>query len=376
MPCHITLLVRKLETGGAERQVVELARNLPADEYTISVVTFYPGGDLWQKAKEAGVNLICLNKTGRWDLIGFFVRLVKTLISLKTDIVHGFQGPPNLFALAARPFVRHLKVVWGIRDSNVDMRQYDYSRRLISFASARLSGQPEMIIANSRAGAESVSEKGYSRRKLNVIHNGIDTEAFKPLPSSFRKQWNLAEDDLVIGMAARFDVKKDHRNFLKAAAIMASIYRNVQFVLMGSGGSAEYRGELKLFAEELGLGDRVHWPGAVTEMAVAYNSLDILALSSLYGEGFPNTLGEAMACGVPCVTTDTGDSALIVGPYGYAVPPASPEELAAGWIKIAELSDPERHELSQNARAFISDNFSLGAMIEASSTLYDQLYKT
>jgi glycosyltransferase involved in cell wall biosynthesis len=372
MVCHITLLIRKLEIGGAERQVLALARNMPRDRYKMSILTFYPGGELWQEAVDAGIEISCLNKNGRWDLIGFLRRLIQALGNQNSDILHGFQGPPNLFALAAKVFRPKMKVAWGIRDSNVDLRQYDISRRLISTAAAKLSRYPDLIIANSYAGAKIASRNGYDQKKLEIVHNGIDTEKFSPGLATLKDILGLSPDTPLIGLAARFDPKKDHAGFLTAAGKLSQTNDQVQYVLIGGEGKTEYVQSLKVLADDLKISHKVHWAGKITDMAGAYNSLDILTVSSAFGEGFPNAIGEAMSCGIPCVATDTGDSALIVGEHGQIVPPGEPNATVAAWQEILNMPQDERALLSKKARDQINKYFSIETMTDASTAVYDE----
>jgi glycosyltransferase involved in cell wall biosynthesis len=119
---------------------------------------------------------------------------------------------------------------------------------------------------------------------------------------------------------------KDHPNFLRAAAQIARSRADVRFVCIGVGPEA-YASELVQLTAELGIADRVIWAGGRSDMPAVFNALNLVCSSSAYGEGFPNIIGEAMACGIPCVVTDVGDSAWIVGDLGTVVPPQNPEAL-------------------------------------------------
>jgi len=171
-----------------------------------------------------------------------------------------------------------------------------------------------------------------------VIQNGIDTTHFAPDLKAglrLRASWQVPEGSILIGIVGRLDPIKDHPTFLRAAAILAGSRPDVRFVCIG-GGPEEYARDLKNLAYDLGLRDKVIWPGFITkDMAAAYNALDLCSSSS-YGEGLSNAVAEAMACGVPCVVTDVGDSPLIVGDTGVVVPPKNPDALAAGWAAMIE----------------------------------------
>ena len=178
---------------------------------------------------------------------------------------------------------------------------------------------------------------------------------------ALRRRWGIADDAFVIGCAARLDPMKDHANFLQAAAMLARQHADVRFVCVGSGPSA-YRDELHALATSLGLtnhpadrlADRLTcrltchltWAGEIGDMNAAYNAFDLATLSSAFGEGFPNVVGEAMACGIPVDATDVGDERPIIGVLGEVVAPKQPDLLCAGWTRLRQrlAQDPGLRE--------------------------------
>jgi glycosyltransferase involved in cell wall biosynthesis len=202
---------------------------------------------------------------------------------------------------------------------------------------------------------------------MMVIHNGIDTSWFYPDPEGrelARKEWGVSDKEKLIGLVARLDPIKDHLTFIKASALLSD-RSNIRFVCVGDGPD-DYKNELKAFSEEKGVGDLFIWKDSCRDMPAAYNALDML-VSSSYGEGFPNVLGEAMACGVPCVVTDVGDSARIVGDMGEVVPPKDPKALAQGIRTILERLDDNHKKLSKSLRERIILNFRRQILIEKTS---------
>jgi glycosyltransferase involved in cell wall biosynthesis len=169
-----------------------------------------------------------------------------------------------------------------------------------------------------------------------VISNGIDTNRFVPNMEArerIRVQWGIREDEPLIGLVGRLDPMKDHETFLQAAVLLLQERNQVRFVCVGDGPS-EYRRALQDRAHTLGLSDRMMWVGMQSQMAHIYNALDLLVNSSSFGEGFANVLGEAMACGVPCVATDVGDSGLVIGNTSRLVPPKDPAALKAAMLQV------------------------------------------
>jgi glycosyltransferase involved in cell wall biosynthesis len=158
---------------------------------------------------------------------------------------------------------------------------------------------------------------------------------------------------------------KDHESFLRAAARVAALRPEARFLCIGEG-SEGYRQALVRLAAGLGIADRVIWTGRCTDPAAALAGLDICCSSSSFGEGFSNAIGEAMACGLPCVVTDVGDSALLVGATGTVVPRRQPEALAEALLaEVGRLGEGR----GGRARARIVENFSVDRMVERTLSL-------
>ncbi len=348
-----------------------MAAGLARTRFDPTIMTFYPGGAFAAEARDAGVVTISLDKRGRWDLVAFQSRLVHDLRNLGTKIVHAFDMPPNLVALAARPFVDGLRVIWGIRSSNMDLRQYDYSRR-ISFALAgKLSARPNLMIANSYAGRNHLVSQGFADGNLEVVPNGIDTKRFSHDEDGarrLREAWCVTPTQPLIGIVARFDPKKDHATFLRAAAMMSGQDGEAKFICIGD---KDVQTQYENHPAAQALGDRLIWDGLRGDMPSVYTAIDVLTLTSGWGEGFPNVIGEAMACGTVCVATDVGDAARIVDDLGYGVPVGEPGAIVDAWQQYLSLPDSQRRDLALRRRQRIEEKYSLGAMIAAHEACYD-----
>ncbi|MDH4220896.1 MAG: glycosyltransferase, partial [Candidatus Aminicenantes bacterium] len=210
------------------------------------------------------------------------------------------------------------------------------------------------------------SQRGFPERKLVVIHNGIETDRFftdLEARARIRAQWGVREGEKLIGIVARFDPMKDHVTFIRAAALLSNQRPDVRFVCVGNG-QEPYKSELYSLSHKLSLDDKLIWVGAREDMPSVYNALDI-AVSSSYEEGFPNVIVEAMACGVPCVVTDVGDSAMIVGNEGVVVPPRDSDALLAGLSQAMNRVKPDRSFLN----AYVKDRFSCDLLIKKTEEL-------
>src|SRR5688572_8078711 len=266
---------------------------------------FTPNGPLEADLRAAGVRVRSLDKRGRWDVTAFLTRLLSVIREERLEVLHGYLGVPNIVASVMRPALPRIKVVWGERASKMDLSHYDWLSRASSRLARTLSRFPDLIIVNSRAGFEHAVRSGYPRDHVVVIPNGIDTQRFAPDPVAgrrLRQEWHVGDDERLIGLVGRLDPVKDHRTFLTAAATLMTQHKNLRFACVGDG-DQRYSRAMRDTARELGLGESITWAGARSDMTAVYNALDI-ACSSSESEGFPNVVGEAMACGIPCVVTD------------------------------------------------------------------------
>ena len=375
---RILFLMRSLEVGGAERQMVELVKNMDHTRYEIHVVTFYNGGALRPFIENIpGVQVTSLGKSSRWDLISFFRKLIVLIKKFQPDVIQSYLDVPNSFNVVVAKLLG-IKTIVRVGASYIDFSRYDWTASLVYKVGAFLSHFSDKVIANSKAGKEYNLAHGYSAKNMSIIYNGIDTQTFHPSKldgTRMRSTWNINNDEKVVGIVGRIDPMKDHPTFLRAAARVSEQFSNCRFVCVGRGTPA-YQQEMIAMANTLLNANKVLWINNCKEndIPAAYNAFDILVLSS-YGEGLSNALVEGMACGLPCVVTDVGDSAFAVGETGLVVPPQDPDSLANAICAILKMSNLERTDLGQKARTRVEDYFSMGKMISAYEAAFDELVK-
>lgn len=352
---RVLFLIRSLNRGGTERQLAALARSLDRDRFEPTVLTFYPEGDFAKEICDNDIPVISLQKRARWDVIGFFWRLLTQLRRIKPDIIYSFLVEPNLVTPFLKPFSPGTKVAWGVRAANMHLEHYDWFARLSFKLQVFLSRCANLIIFNSFAARDYHLARGFSKRNAIVIHCGIETDVFKPDRSSgrsLRAEWKIDQDAVLIGLVARLDPVKDHPAFINAAALIAQRNKDARFVCVGSG-PAEYSAQMRSLAAKNQISDRFIWAGERHDMPAVYNAMDIVCCSSV-SESMPNAIAEAMACGIPCVVTDVGDSALLVGDTGIVVPPNNSQALADG---LNTCINRLRNGQTSNSRLRITENF-------------------
>ncbi len=365
----VVFLIRSLGVGGAERQLVELAKRLDPNVFEVAVLCFYSEGAFVNELLTAGVPVLSLQKKGRWEICRFLVRLARELREQRPDILHGYLTGPNLVAVLMKPFLSSTRIVWGIRASKVETE--NTVERLLARLESLLSSRASLTIVNSWAGLDYCRCAGFAEDRCIVVPNGIDIMRFSPDRAAGAKQrtfWGIRADSLVIGLVGRIDPMKGHPTFLRAAAIFAKSRPDARFVCIG-GGPESYLRELRALAGKLAIEDKIVWTGIIDDMPAAYSALDICCSSSAFGEGTPNCVAEAMACGVPCVVTDVGDSRIVVGETGFVVPRDDPPALAAGLQTMAGRITRDAG-LGEAARDRIVSGFSLSGLVDKTSEAF------
>jgi len=372
-PNSVIHLITGLETGGAEMMLYKLVAN--ASFFKHSVISMIDIGPVGRKISMAGIPVHTLKmQRGMPNPLAIW-RLVGLLRKEKPETLQTWMYHANLLGLIAGKLARVPNIVWGIRHSNLDPQGNKKLTIKIAKWCARLSRFSSAIVACSEASREVHIILGYRLDKILVIPNGFDLKTFKPDGTAQKKvmdELGLSPNAILIGLVARFDPQKDHTNFLQATTIIGRRFSNVHFILCGDGITSDNQNLFRL-VKQSGIADRIHLLGRRKDIPKLTVALDIASSSSSYGEGFPNVVGEAMSCGVPCVVTDVGDSALIVGDSGIVVPPQNPWALAEAWHKLIEIGHKGRRQLGRVARKRIEEKFSLSEIVNQYETLYKEL---
>lgn len=354
--------------------LLRLLSALDRDRFDSYVISLTSAGSLSERISQLGIPVRFLGIDAHRPNIFLFFRLVVWLREIHPDVIQTWMYHADLLGgLAA--LLAGFPVIWGIRNTSLDPGAVKRSTILIARVNAWLSNWlPRKIISCSETSRRAHISIGFRPDRFVVIPNGFDLGAFHPDPlarAAVIQELSLPQDAFLIGLVARFDPLKDHQTFIRAAGIFHQTYPQAQFVLCGDGISWSNEA-LSGWIDAAGIRQNCHLLGSRDDIPRLLAALDVKTLSSI-GEAFPNVLCEAMACGVPCVTTDVGDAAEIVGDTGIVVPPRDAHALAEGWERLINLSIQERHKLGQRARARIQTHYQIEEVVRRYQQLYRQL---
>lgn len=306
---------------------------------------------------------------------GFF-RLLRLLGRLNPDVVHTWMYHADLLGGVAARLAGISAIGWCIRNSNLDRDKTKFSTRAVVGLCASISTwMPSRILSCSERARQVHVARGYAAEKMLVVPNGFDLDRFKPddhARHAVRTELGLAVDTPLVGLIGRFHPQKNHAGFFDAAGQLHRHTPHVHFVLAGQGVDVSNAALMQAIGQE-GVLANTHLLGLRGDMPVLMAALDLLVSSSSYGEAFPNVLGEAMACGVPCAVTDVGDSAYIVGDTGKVVAPADMAGLAIALKDLLALPPSEKAALGARARARVAENFEIGGVVRRFEGFYECL---
>ncbi len=366
-------LITDLNTGGAEMMLFRLVTKMDPRKFSFSVVSIGDGGPVGKMIQRAGIPVMELGLNPLRPDPFPILRLLFFLKKSKAQILQTWLYHADLLGILCGKLVNIPRIIWNIRCSDMHFENYRpftyWTVKMCRIFSRFVDG----IIVNSYEGMRVHRMIGYQDKKMIRIPNGIDTSRFRPdhnAKDRLCRELGISKDNIIIGLIARFDPMKDHKTFLKAASLIAKKRKDVVFVLAGKGIDSSNRELMNLLSYPY-LKGKVFLLGIRNDQELITSALDIATSSSLFGEGFSNTIAEAMACGIPCVVTDVGDSAMIVGNAGLVVSPGNPDEFSRACLKLIEMGAEKRKELGRIARKRIEDNFEIRNIIK----LYEGYYR-
>ena len=364
-------VITGLNDGGAEGVLYRLLK-FSKSNTKHRVVSLTGAGKYKTLLEYEGIEVDCLHLSS-FNFIYKFYRLYSLIKKNKPDVVQTWLYHADIIGGLASRLAGQRNLFWGLRQADFDIKKMKFSTRLVMKTCALLSGSlPRAHVTCAEAAIKSHQKIGY-RGDFKVIPNGYDLDRFSAALGQ-RKDifgYGMDEKTFVFGMVARFDAAKDHANLLKAFSIfIRDTGTDATLILVGKG-CDESNDVLKTHLVTYGLCEHVVLFGQYANIPLLMSCLDVHVLSSEY-EGFPNVLAEAMACGIPCISTDVGDAKLIVEDKGWIVPPKDASSLAQAMSAAFSLkADSMRWtELKVQCRKGVAEKYSLEKMADNFSTIW------
>ena len=373
-PIKVMYIISDLSIGGAEMTLYKLLAETNRERFQPVVVSLIDQGVLRERIEALGIAVHTARMKPGWPTPLGLWRLIKLIRGLTPDLILGWMYHSCLAGEVAKILSgQRIPVIWSIHYSLSSLLTEKKLTVAVIKLCGLLSRLPSKVVFVSEAGQTQHEPLGYPMEKSCVIPNGIDVKEFIPSAAarlSVRAELTIPEEAFLIGLIGRFHPMKDHANFLAAASLLSKTHPDTHFLLIGRGVD-EHNEELRDSIRQLGLADRTHLLGERRDTSRLAAALDVFSLSS-YGESCPNVIGEAMACGVPCVVTDVGDTVWIVGETGRVIPPRNSMALALAWQEMIDMNPQDRKALGLLGRARVIEHFPIDAVMKR----YEDLYET
>lgn len=364
----VAFVTSGLGTGGAEIVLLNILRELDRTRFAPVVISLTGKGPVSDAI--ALLNVPVHHVDIRQRPLRDFVRLVRLLRRLRPAVVQTWMYHGDLIGSLAARAAGLRAIAWSLHNLRlaVDARSTRWVRNACALISARV---PRVILSCSQATAAYHADCGYARGRMQVIPNGFDTARFRPDPearAALRSSLGIAETSCLVIHLGRLDPVKNHPGFVRAAALAAERHPDVQFLMAGHGVDPDntHLGDLVRTSK---LDGRLRLLGPRSDVPRLLAACDLLVQTSTT-EAFPMALGEAMSCGVPCIATDVGDSALLIGNSGRVVPVEDDRAMAQAIEQFVQLPQPTRDALGQAARQRILDNFDIRLITRRYEAIY------
>ena len=361
--CHI---ITGLERGGAERSLFNLLAATDLNKETNNmVISLMSEGYYGPLLKEKKIFLSCLNMNRGQINIRSIIKLYQVLKKTKPDIIQGWMYHGNLAALLGTFITnKKTKLSWNIRLSLETYPEMKFKTRLAIKLGAMFSKKADSIIYNSTRSLNQHRQFGFSNNNDCYIPNGFDNEKWKPnknLKYKVKKSLGIPNDVRVIGYVGRGDEQKDLPKLFRVFNTIKKNHPNVILIAVGK--------NLEKYALNF---DRIIFLGERSDVHEIMASFDILCLTSK-AEGFPNVIGEAMLSGLPCTSTDVGDTKNIIGKTGWIVPTNSTTLFAKYLDSLLKMPLKEIKKYGKSARKLIIKNYDINKIRSQYASHYNSI---
>lgn len=372
----IVYITTGLSRAGAEIMLYNLLSNINRDRFEPTVISLMDKGAIGEQIEKLSIPVHCAGMLEGKPSIASARRIIELIRKIQPDLIQGWMYHGNLAAQFFN-FITGQKtpLLWSIHHSLHNISGEKPLTQAIIRVGSWTSKYINKVAYVSEKSLDQHLKIGYSKVNACLIPNGFDTDKFKPssvVRQTFRHELNISDDTFLIGSLARYHPMKDQANFLKAAKILLADCPETKFVMIGINVDHE-NATLTSLIDKLGIVESIYLLGQRKDVPQITPALDILTTSSAFGEAFPMVVGEAMSCGVPCVVTDIGDTAWIVGNTGKVVPPKNSTALAKAWQEMISMDKSAREGLGKSARNRIMDKFSLDKIVDQYEHLYQSI---
>ena len=370
----IVAIITGLANGGTETMLLKLLEKIDKSKFEFIIVSLTSKGYIGERIEKLGYKVYPISM-GKFPSPWKFWKLVNLLQELQPNLVHTRLNHANLVGGIAARIANIEKVCWGVHQSNISFWHNKLFTILTIKVCALMSKRiPCSILTNSENARKVHIDIGFSNSNFYVIPNGFDLTRFKPnyrSKLSMLKEIHLPKNTILIGLIGRYDSQKNHQGFFDAAAEVSKKFDNVHFLLAGDRIDA-HNVSLRKIIKNKSLEKKVHLLGFRRDIPKIMASLDVFVSSSV-GEAFPNVLGEAMSSGTPCVATDVGDCAEIIGETGHVVNTEDMKTLSLRIVELLNLSFKQRKRLGYAARKRILEKFELNKIVSKYEDFYLKL---
>lgn len=372
---HVIHVITGLGVGGAEMMLYRLLRSTDRSKFDVEVVSLTSIGDVGKLIQACGIRVRALNMKRRRPNVFRLAKLVAWLMQAPRGVIHAWMYHSNLIAtIASALSMRGHKIIWGIHQTTLTPDANSRTTLFVAKAATVFASLCTRIVCCADASKLAHAQLGYPANKMVTIGNGFDVDEYCPDlegRASVRRELGITDETVLIGLIARFDPQKAHDVFFAAASLLHTEFPSVHFVLCGTHITYQNKAVTTLI-DNARIRNVCHLLGQRNDIARIMTALDIVCLSS-YSEAFPNVIGEAMAAGVPCVVTDVGDCASLLGEAGVVVPPQNAYALAQGLKALLLRSRAERASIGLSGRKRIVQYFSIAKVSADYCGLYAKI---
>lgn len=370
---RIMFVINSLNVGGAERMLVKITKNDAFSGDNITVVTLIGKGSLAEELVGKNQSVISLGLSQNPLTWLNILKLVGIIRRHQPDVVHSWLYQSDIVAGIVTRFVSNCALIWSLRQSNLTREHNKFTTRLCMKLCALASHYlPDAIVSNAHNAMLAHVKIGYAANKIVIIPNGFDLSQSRRDTSAaakIREELGIGHDVPMVSMIGRFDSQKNHVGFFRTMRIILNALPDTNFCFAGVGVTTDNPAINKMIRENNIDKKRLHLLGQRNDIRAVMSATDVLALPS-DGEAFPNVVGEAMACEIPCVVTDVGDCAEIVGETGRVVPVGDMLQFADEVIGMLSKSKLQRRAIGRAARLRVKTRYDIDKVTKTYRDLY------